>query len=179
MRFDFKSNQRLRVTGQLLDNTPAVPSLGKLCEEHGSSYEWITGRQPQLTKNGNTITSKTDIFVFLVVPGLSSSSSSSSSSTSKTQDQSTHSGESGSASSDPVTHQRDKPAAGNRMPTDLTNQLREAACRRHKTGRTRKIQLKTFLIGCRFLQLISRTWRKMCPHVSDSEGFTKVVDKRY
>ena len=28
------------VTVQLLDETPAVLSLGKLCSEHGCSYEW-------------------------------------------------------------------------------------------------------------------------------------------
>ena len=54
-------------------------------------------------------------FVPLVVPGLSTSSGSSSSSTSRPQDQSTHSGETGTISSDPVTNRRDKPAAGNRM----------------------------------------------------------------
>ena len=37
----------LFVRVQLLDNTPAVLSLAKLCEEHGYSYEWITSRQPQ------------------------------------------------------------------------------------------------------------------------------------
>ena len=30
----------LFVTVQLLDETPAVLSLGKLCEDHGCSYEW-------------------------------------------------------------------------------------------------------------------------------------------
>ena len=30
----------LFVTVQLLEETPAVLSLGKLCEEHGCSYEW-------------------------------------------------------------------------------------------------------------------------------------------
>ena len=108
----------LFVTVQLLDDTPAVLSLGKLGSEHGYSYEWITGQQSQLTKNGNRITCMTDYFVPLVVPGLSSSSGSSSSSTSRPKDQSNHSGESESASSDPVTNRRDKPAAGNCMPTD-------------------------------------------------------------
>ena len=74
----------LFMTVQLLDNTTAVLSLGKPCEEHGYPYEWITGRQPQLTKNGSKITCKTDNYVLLVVPGLSTSSGSSSSSTSKT-----------------------------------------------------------------------------------------------
>ena len=28
---------------KVLENTPAVLSLGKLCDEHGYSYEWIKG----------------------------------------------------------------------------------------------------------------------------------------
>ena len=40
----------LFVTVQILDDTPAVLSLGKLCEEHGFSYEWASGKKPHLTK---------------------------------------------------------------------------------------------------------------------------------
>ena len=36
------------VTVQILDDTPAVLSLGKLCEEHGCSYEWASGQKPHL-----------------------------------------------------------------------------------------------------------------------------------
>ena len=36
------------MTGQLLDDTPAVLSFGKLCEEHGYSYEWASGQKPRL-----------------------------------------------------------------------------------------------------------------------------------
>ena len=88
---------------------PAVLSLGKLCEEHGHSCEWVSGQQPQLTKNGHKITSKTDNFVPLLVTGLSSSSGSSSSSTFEPQDQSNNSGETESVSSDPVIDRRDEP----------------------------------------------------------------------
>ena len=42
----------LFVTVQLLEDTPAVLSLGKLCEENGYSYEWSSGQKPRLTKNG-------------------------------------------------------------------------------------------------------------------------------
>ena len=42
----------LFVTVQILEGTPAVLSLGKLCEEHGYSYEWGSGQKPQLTTNG-------------------------------------------------------------------------------------------------------------------------------
>ena len=40
----------LFVTLQLLEDTPAGLSLGKLCEEHGYSYEWVSGQQPRVTK---------------------------------------------------------------------------------------------------------------------------------
>ena len=36
------------VTVKLLEDTPAVLSLGKLCEDHGCSYEWISVQKPKL-----------------------------------------------------------------------------------------------------------------------------------
>ena len=36
------------LTMKVLDNTPAVLSLGKLCDENGYSYEWINGQKPHL-----------------------------------------------------------------------------------------------------------------------------------
>ena len=44
------------VTVQLLEEKPAGLSLGKLCSEHGCSYEWKNGETPRLTKNEKTIT---------------------------------------------------------------------------------------------------------------------------
>ena len=79
----------LFVTVKLLEETLAVLSLQKLCEDHGYSYEWVSGQKPRLTKAGKTIVSKTDNFVPLVVPGLSTSSGRNSSSTSASQDLST------------------------------------------------------------------------------------------
>ena len=76
----------LFVTVQLLEETLAVLSLGKLCEDHGYSYEWVSGQKPRLTKEEKTIACKNDSFVPLVVPGLSTSSGSNSSSTSTSQD---------------------------------------------------------------------------------------------
>ena len=32
------------LTMKVLEDTPAVLSLGKLCDEHGHSYEWINGQ---------------------------------------------------------------------------------------------------------------------------------------
>ena len=73
------------LTMKVLENTPAVLSLGKLCDENGYSYEWIKGQKPHLIKNGIRIQCNTENFVPIVVPGLSSRSfSGSHPSTSKT-----------------------------------------------------------------------------------------------
>ena len=53
------------MTVQLLEDTPAVLSLEKLCEEHGYSYEWVSGqkntddqaREEHFMKNGKLRTS--------------------------------------------------------------------------------------------------------------------------
>ena len=63
------------LTMKVLENTPAVLSLGKLCDENGYSYEWINGQEPHLIKDGIRIICNTENFVPIVVPGLSSSSS--------------------------------------------------------------------------------------------------------
>ena len=115
----------LFVTVQLLDETPAVLSLGKLCSEHGCSYEWKNSETPRLTQNGKTITQTTDNFVPLVVPYLSSSSSSSSASASRPKDQSRSSGES-EASTDPMTTRRAKHACGKPMQTNPDRQASES-----------------------------------------------------
>ena len=67
------------LTMKVVENTPAVLSLGKLCDENGYSYEWINGQKPHLIKDGIRIICNTENFVPIVVPGLSSSSSGSSS----------------------------------------------------------------------------------------------------
>ena len=66
------------LTLKVLENTPAVLSLGKFCDENGYSYEWINGQKPHIIKNGIRLFCNTENFVPIVVPGLSSSSSSSS-----------------------------------------------------------------------------------------------------
>ena len=68
------------LTMKVLENTPAVLSLGKLCDETGCSYEWINGQKPHLIKDGIRIICNTENFVAIVVPGLTNSSSTSSSS---------------------------------------------------------------------------------------------------
>ena len=59
------------LTMKSLENTPAVLSLGKLCDEHGYSYEWISGQKPHIIINGFRIQCNTENFVPIVVPGLS------------------------------------------------------------------------------------------------------------
>ena len=63
---------------KVLENTPAVSSLGKLCDGNGYSYEWINSQKPHLIKNCIRIQCNTENFVPIVVHGLSASSSSSS-----------------------------------------------------------------------------------------------------
>ena len=38
------------LTVKVLENTPAILSLGKLFDEKGYSYEWISGHKPRLIK---------------------------------------------------------------------------------------------------------------------------------
>ena len=87
------------LTMKVLENTPAVVSLGKLCDENGYSYEWIHGQKPHLILNGIRIPCNTENFVPIVVPGLSSSSSGSSSTSRTPMRQESHSSSSSSSSS--------------------------------------------------------------------------------
>ena len=89
------------LTMKVLENTPAVLSLGKLCDENGYSYEWINGQKPYLIKNGIRIRipCNTENFVPFVVPGLSSASSGSTSTSKTPSKQESHSSSSSSASS--------------------------------------------------------------------------------
>ena len=87
------------LTMKVLDNTPAVLSLGKLCDEKVYSYEWINGQKPHLIKDGIRIICNTENFVQIVVPGLSSSSSGSLSTSKTPLKQESHSSSSSSSSS--------------------------------------------------------------------------------
>ena len=90
------------LTMKVLENTPAVLSLGKLCDENGYSYEWINGRKPHLIKDGIRIICNTENFVPIVVPGLTSSSSTSSSSSRTPMKQESSSSSSSSSPSSPT-----------------------------------------------------------------------------
>ena len=75
----------LFLTVQFPEETLAVLSLG----DHGYSYEWVSSQKPLLTKEVKTSVCRTENFVPLVVPGLSTSSGSHSPSTPTSQDLST------------------------------------------------------------------------------------------
>ena len=91
------------LTMKVLENTAAVLSLGKLCDENGYSNEWINGQKPHLIKDGIRIICNTENFVPIVVPGLSSSSSGSSSTLRTPLRQESHSSSSSSSSSPSLT----------------------------------------------------------------------------
>ena len=57
-----------------LEETPTVLSIGKLCEDHGYTYQWSSGQKPHLTKNGRRIDCNMSNYLPFVVPGLSASS---------------------------------------------------------------------------------------------------------
>ena len=65
----------LFVTFMLLEETPAVLSLGKLCEDHGYTYHRTSGQKSYLTKKGKRIDCNISNYVPFVVPGLSTTSS--------------------------------------------------------------------------------------------------------
>ena len=66
----------LFVTVMLLDETPAVRSLRKHCEDHGFLFHWTNGQKPHLTQNGKITDCNISNYVPFAVPGLSTSSSS-------------------------------------------------------------------------------------------------------
>ena len=88
---------------KVIENTPAVLSLGKLCDENGYSYEWINGQKPHLIKDGIRIPCNTENFVPIVLPGLSSSSYGFSSTSKTPSKQESHSSSSSSSSSSSTT----------------------------------------------------------------------------
>ena len=90
------------LTLKVLDNTPAVLSLGKLCDKNGYSHEWINGQKPHLIIDGIRIICNTENFVPIVVPGLTSSSASSSTSRTPMKQESHSSSSSSSSPSSPT-----------------------------------------------------------------------------
>ena len=117
------------LTMKVLENTPAVLSLGKLCDENGYSYEWINGQKPHLIKDGIRIICNTENFVPVVVPGLSSSSSGSSSALRTHLKQESHSSSSSSSSSSSPTvseiqiREREDPTVSDPSPVPVSNSV--------------------------------------------------------
>ena len=127
----------LFVTVQILEDTPTVLSLGKLCEQHGCTSEWTSGEKPRLTKQGKK-RCKTENFVPLVVPGLSSNYGTSSSSTSPPQDSS-------STSSSPASERSDKPAPGNWRDSPKTQ---DKMCKKgHQSSLGRPVARSSRMVG--------------------------------
>ena len=109
------------LTLKVLENTPAVLSLRKLCDEHGYAYEWINGQKPHLIKDGIRIICNTENFVPVVVPGLSSSSSGSSSTSRTPSRQESHcSSSSSSSSSSPTVSEIQTQERGDRIESDIS-----------------------------------------------------------
>ena len=109
------------LTMKVLENTPGVLSLGKLCDENGYSYEWINGQKPHLIKNGIRIPCNTENLVPIAVPGLSSSSSGSSSTSKTPSSQESHSSSSSSASSSsPAVSEIQSQERGDRIESDIS-----------------------------------------------------------
>ena len=104
------------LTVKVLEITPAVLSLGKLCDENGYSCEWINGQKPHLIKNGIRIPCNTENFVPIVVPGLSSSSSGSSSTSKTPSRQESHS----SSSSSPTVREIQTREREDRIESDIS-----------------------------------------------------------
>ena len=63
------------VTVMFHEETLAVLSLAKLCEDLGYAYHWSSGQKTHLTKNGKRIDCNISNYVPFVVPRLSASSS--------------------------------------------------------------------------------------------------------
>ena len=66
----------LFVQVMLLEETPAVLSFEKLCEDHGYTYHWMDCQKTHLIRNGKRIHCNFSNYVPFMVPGLSASSSS-------------------------------------------------------------------------------------------------------
>ena len=103
------------LTMKVLENTPAVLSLGKLCDENGYFYEWINGQKPHLIKSGIRMQCK----------GLSANSSSGSdSSTSKTLSrQESHCSTSSSSSSSSPTASEIQTRESDISPVQVSNSV--------------------------------------------------------
>ena len=128
------------LTMKVLDNTPAVLSLGKLCDENGYSYEWINGQKPHLIKKWIRIPCNTENIVPIVVPGLSSSSSGSSSTSKTPSRQESHCSSSSSiSSSSPSVSEIQTQERGDRIDSDISP-VQESTAVDDRSGRPDETQ---------------------------------------
>ena len=119
------------VTVVLLEETPAVLSLGKLCEDHGYTYHLTSGQKPHLTKKSKNIDSNISNYVPFLVPRLSTSSSTTPAPTS-----------SSSSSQDPVfdvNRYTENPVQERSGSASV--ELRETRCRNQRKPKT-KVKMK-------------------------------------
>ena len=143
------------MTVQLLQDSLAVFTLGKIAEEHGYSYEWATCQQPQQTKQGKTIICRTDNFVPFVFASVSENSGIASTSSSQVQDL---------PSSSSIKERSNESAPGNRC---------EAHTKQPKTKIKRRMTIE---IGTKVCEI--STEMPVLAHISqdsDSEHPTRVV----
>ena len=123
------------LTMKVIENTPAVLSLGKLCDKNGYSYEWINGQKPHLIENGIRIQCNSENFVPIVFSGLSSSSSGSSSALRTPMKQESHSSSPSSSSpssptvSDTRTREREDRIASDISPVIVSTTVDERSGR--------------------------------------------------
>ena len=104
-----------------LEETPAVLSLEKLCDEHGFSYHWTSGQIPHLIRNGKRIDCNISNYVPFVVPVLSATSSSTTLSSASSPSSSQ---ESTSENSDSVSENRDVEAPVSERNSGMNEELR-------------------------------------------------------
>ena len=137
------------LTMKVLENTPAVLSLGKLCDENWYSYEWINGQKPHLIKDGIRVICNTENFVPIVVPGLSSSSSGSSSTSKTPSRQESHSSSSSSSpSSSPTVSEiqirdREDGNSSNISPVQVSNSVDDGSGQPEETTIERRNSLNS------------------------------------
>ena len=111
------------LTMKVLENTPAVLSLGKLCDVNGYSYEWINGQKTHLILKGIRIPCNTENSDPIVVPGLSASSSSGSGQSASrrlSRQESHYSTYSSSSSSSPTSSDNETREREDRIESDIS-----------------------------------------------------------
>ena len=157
----------LFLTVQLLDDTPTVLSLGKLCKEHGYSYESASGQEPRLTKQGKKKYAERKITYLLSY-------------------QVCH------PVQEVVRPQHREHRIGRhqiQQHIEVTCQLLETGARqiqkaKNKIKRRMTISIrmpvcKIFLSGWRSSQIIWRTPKSLCPHTFLRTHIRNVLRKRY